>query len=81
MKWFGNPWPSDELRAAVCEDDRDRVPPPPPEEECGLCGKPIGENAQGVVVPHVEADRTSPWLSWVENRYIHLGCLLSNIGV
>lgn len=79
MKWFGSPWPSEELRAPVCEDDADRVPPPPPGEDCILCGQVIEEGAQGVMMPHLTADKTSPWISWYEARYSHLDCLISNV--
>src|SRR4030095_12564113 len=44
VKWFGSPWPSDECRAPVCEDDADRVDPPPAGEAGVLCG--------GVFPPH-----------------------------
>jgi len=79
MQWFGEPWPSAELRAPVCEDDAERVPPPPPGEECALCGNPIEAGSQGVVIPHITADRTSPWISWTEIRYNHIDCLISNV--
>lgn len=80
MQWFGEPWPSAELRAPVCEDDSLRVPPPPPGEECVLCGLDFKPDAQGVVMPHLAADKTSPWIQWSELRYTHLGCLLGNVG-
>jgi hypothetical protein len=73
-KWFGEPWPSAELRAPVCEDDADRVPPPPPGEECILCGTTFTEDAQGVVFPHF------PGVGEWAYRYSHIGCLMSNIG-
>ena len=80
MKWFGLPWPSEDLRASVCEDDRDRVPPPKPEEECPLCEKPIGENAQGVVLPHTFASDVMPGMFITENRYIHIDCMIRSVG-
>ena len=78
LKWFGSPWPDEEFRASVCEDDKDRVPLPAG-EVCAMCGNPLEPDAQGVVIPHMEADRTSPWLSWVENRYIHIDCMMRSI--
>lgn len=80
MNWFGEPWPSEELRAPVCEDDKDRVPPPPPGELCALCGNPIEEGARGVVIPHIEMLDASQGLSMTEIRYNHLGCLLGSVG-
>lgn len=74
MKWFGEPWPSAELRAPVCDDDALRVDPPPPGELCGLCDQGFWVGAQGVVIPHVTADLRA------EKRYCHIGCLVSNVG-
>jgi hypothetical protein len=74
MKWFGEPWPSAELRAPVCEDDAERVPPPPPGEICALCDEGFVPDAQGVKMPHIRT-----FLD-VELRYIHLDCLLGNVG-
>lgn len=75
MQWFGSPWPSEELRAPVCEDDADRAPNPRPGTLCVLCDREIEPGARGVVMPHLAADNMSAVL-----RYCHLGCLLSNVG-
>lgn len=80
MNWFGEPWPSAEFRAPVCEDDGMRVPPPPPGEMCILCGLPFEADARGIQMPHLKADETSPWIQWSEMRYSHLGCLIQNVG-
>jgi hypothetical protein len=74
VKWFGEPWPSADCRAPVCEDDADRVPPPPPGEECLLCGEGFAPDAQGVRMPHLMADRHA------EDRYTHIQCLIKNVG-
>jgi hypothetical protein len=74
VHWFGEPWPSAELRAAVCEDDTLRVPPPLPGELCVLCDEGFQSGAQGVRMPHITAD------GFTERRYCHLKCLLGNVG-
>ena len=74
MKWFGEPWPSAETRAPVCEDDADRVDPPPPGEECLFCGGFFASDAQGAVMPHLKADWTA------ELRFAHIQCLVKNVG-
>jgi hypothetical protein len=72
-KWFGEPWPSAELRAPVCEDEADRVPPPPPGEECVLCGRGFKPDAQGVAFPHF------PGVGDWQVRYSHIDCLIGNV--
>lgn len=72
-KWFGEPWPSAELRAPVCEDDADRVPPPPPGEECVLCGRGFKPGARGVLIPHF------PGVGEWAVRYSHISCLVGNV--
>lgn len=47
MFWFGEPWPSAELRASVCEDDGYRIGTPVG-ESCLLCGEAILQGHQGV---------------------------------
>jgi hypothetical protein len=78
-KWFGEPWPSAELRAPVCEDDADRVPPPPPGEECILCGRGFKPDAQGVVMPHMTASDIMPGMFITEIHYSHIDCLIGNV--
>ncbi|HJW01372.1 MAG TPA: hypothetical protein VJ617_19960 [Arthrobacter sp.] len=74
MNWFGEPWPSAELRAPVCEDDKLRIPSPPVWELCVLCNQPFAADARGVRMPHITAEL------WTVERYCHLGCLLGNVG-
>jgi hypothetical protein len=71
--WFGEPWPSAELRAPVCEDDAERVDPPPPGEECILCGHPFEAADRGIRMPHITAGLQR------ELRYSHIECLHSNV--
>lgn len=74
MNWFGEPWPSAELRAPVCDDDALRISGPPDGELCILCDKPFAADARGITMPHLTAS------GWTEGRYCHLECLLSNVG-
>lgn len=74
MNWFGDPWPRDEGRAPVCEDDALRVPVPEG-ERCTMCREPVTADDRGVVLPHMAADRS------VTQGFVHLGCLLGNVGV
>lgn len=77
MQWFGEPWPSDDMRAAVCEDDGERVPLPDG-QTCPMCEKLVEQGDQGVVIPHTFP---SGILMVTEIRYIHLGCLLMAVGL
>ncbi len=74
MKWFGEPWPSEEMRAPVCEDDALRVTAPPEGEECIFCGKGFGAGDQGVLMPHITENLL------LTEHYIHLDCLIGNVG-
>lgn len=79
MKWFGEPWPSEELRASVCEDDTQRIPVPVG-EECTLCTEEIMQNDRGVALGHLQVDEVNPHLTWIEQRYVHVDCLVKNVG-
>jgi len=79
MKWFGEPWPSAELRAAVCEDDAQRIPTPVG-EECTLCTQEIMQDDRGVALSHLQVDANEPHLTWIEQRYVHVDCLIQNVG-
>lgn len=72
--WFGSPWPSEDYRAPVCENDADRVDPPPAGEQCVFCEEGFPPDAQGLRFPHIDADRNTLM------RYAHLDCLLHNVG-
>ena len=73
MNWFGEPWPSAELRAPVCDDDALRIPAPEMWELCILCDKPFAADARGVRMSHLS-------IGGFEERYCHIECLLSNVG-
>ena len=72
MNWFGEPWPSPEFRAPVCEDDALRVPTPAA-EICMLCRQPVKPDDRGVVMPHIASD------GWTERHYNHIECLIRNV--
>jgi hypothetical protein len=74
VRWFGEPWPSAELRASVCQDDALRVPAPAVGESCPLCSKGFSSGHQGVVLPALEVDGSSNY------RFTHLGCLVASVG-
>jgi hypothetical protein len=48
--WFGEPWPSDEFRAGVCEEDELRVDPPAG-ERCVACSELFTDHDRGVATP------------------------------
>lgn len=56
--WFGEPWPSDRLRAPICEDDTMRVPVPAG-QTCIFCIEEIQPGDRGVLMPALAADGTS----------------------
>lgn len=68
-RWFGDPWPSAERRADVCDDDANRVPVPVG-EPCAQCHVLIQDTDRGVVLPGLDEDH-EPYES-----YWHLRCLL-----
>ena len=77
MKWFGEPWPSAELRAPVCEDDADRMPVPVG-EPCARCQRPFGARDRGVAIPFVTGG-----LDWeavqIQEIYHHIRCFLAGV--
>ena len=79
MKWFGEPWPSAELRAAVCEDDAMRIPTPVG-EECTLCTNEIMQDDRGVSLGHLSLDETDPTRTRIDRRYAHVDCLVRSVG-
>ena len=72
MKWFGNPWPSDELRAAVCEDDEQKIPVPLG-EECMFCQNLFEAEDQGVTMPHIS-------IGGPTTSSAHIDCLIRSVG-
>lgn len=76
MRWFGEPWPSAEHRAPVCEDDADRTDPPPEGERCLPCGEGFAPDAQGVLIPHIMEEPLSVYRLTARPAYYHLDCFL-----
>jgi hypothetical protein len=48
--WWGEPWPSAEVRADICDDDRFRIAVPVG-EPCMHCPEPIEAGDRGVTYP------------------------------
>lgn len=70
--WFGEPWPSANARASVCEDDRRRVEPPVG-RPCIWCSEPIHGLDRGVTMRSVTLDGD------VTREPMHLRCLLGHV--
>lgn len=76
--WWGDPWPSDKLRAPVCEDDALRVSVPVG-YDCTLCGEPIEAGDRGISMMGIDADgQTVPVQEHIECQMRHvMGCSAS----
>lgn len=48
VRWFGEAWPTPELRAPICDDDDYRIDTPT-DQFCIDCEEPIGGNDRGIV--------------------------------
>lgn len=70
--WFGEPWPSADYRAPICEDDNLRIPVPVG-EFCVWCQEPIVENDRGTCMMGMNADET-----W-QRMYAHIECGFMNV--
>ena len=75
MNWFGEPWPSAELRAPVCEDDAERIPTPV-DASCIWCGEAIALGDRGEAFPGI-VDAGGEWVT--EVKYAHAECQLRNV--
>lgn len=51
--WFGEPWPSESMRAEVCSSEDQRVQVPT-HKSCLYCDEPIAEGDRGMVMPAVK---------------------------
>jgi hypothetical protein len=76
VKWFGDPWPSDELRASVCESPNDRVGTPEG-EPCLWCDEPIAENDRGVILPVGDLDSDGRFFTTI--RPCHIECNVRSV--
>jgi hypothetical protein len=78
MKWFGPDW-----GASVCRTTPQVLTP---SGNCTNCGEPIEQGNQGFVMPHVVLDGVDlstikeGSLMRVEERPVHLECLLLHVG-
>jgi hypothetical protein len=73
--WWGEPWPSDELRAAICEDDAQRIDIPVG-YPCALCDLLIEDYDRGITMMGIDADgKAYPVQEHIECQMRHvMGC-------
>lgn len=72
VRWFGEPWPSADFRAGVCEDDAHLVTPPPG-TRCAMCDQELDAADRGVSYPELHVDAPPAWV------FTHLACFLADI--
>jgi hypothetical protein len=85
IRWFGKPWPQEEVRAPICDDDALRVDTPAG-ELCLLCDEPIREGDRGVVMSaaFIEPNEHVFWLSVDGGNYRpvcaeHIDCHIAHV--
>lgn len=76
--WFGEPWPSAELRAPVCEDDNRRIPVPVG-GVCYLCDELIDDTDRGVAIPSVVTDKATGEPMPSQLVHSHIECHLRSV--
>lgn len=76
MGWWGEPWPSEHLRAPVCEDDSERVPVPVG-LPCLACRELIREGERGTVTSAL-VDGEGGWPE-ATAAPIHVECSLRTV--
>lgn len=74
--WFGEPWPSADERAPVCEDDKQRVPVPVG-HACLFCTVEIHDGDQGSYVGRL-ADGPDGWVV-ASTDPVHRECQLRTV--
>lgn len=72
MNWFGEPWPSADLRAPICENDAERVETPVG-DVCLLCEELIEEGDRGILMNTITAGPT------VHVRPVHMECEVRSV--
>ena len=77
MFWFGEPWPSSELRASICEEDKYRIETPVG-ELCLLCGEAIETWAQGIQYGFIVDGTTSNPAASL-GPYAHIECQFRSV--
>jgi hypothetical protein len=84
VRWFGEPWPSSEQRAPICEDEEFHRPAPAG-QRCAHCGLVIHEGDQGVIMAWgaskflAGAATTDDRSFWLDDHLVcaeHLECFL-----
>lgn len=70
--WWGRPWPREDYRAEICEDDALRVAVPVG-YACSLCGVPIEEYDRGISMGGIGAD------GQFEHVQQHIECSMRNV--
>lgn len=69
MHWFGTAWPAPGWPAAVCEDERMRVPVPVG-EICLYCGEAVSPDDSGIMSGYVEVLPTGEWVSSIRPQHV-----------
>jgi hypothetical protein len=72
VRWFGEPWPSEEKRAPVCSSDENRIEIPIG-EHCERCEHSILPVHQGLRVRAATGHRRPRYV------YYHAPCMLANV--
>jgi hypothetical protein len=81
VRWFGEPWPSELLRAPVCEDDARRIETPVG-QICIECLEPIGKEDQGVVMLGIGIEQRFEIILGARRHEVcaeHLECFLLGV--
>jgi hypothetical protein len=79
VRWFGEPWPSAEERASICEDDKFMVKTPVG-RICVVCEKPIVEGERGVMMgssPDLDHSFRYDLGSYFDVCVEHIDCLIA----
>lgn len=71
--WFGEPWPREDYRAAVCENDALRIRVPVG-LDCYMCETTIVASDRGTAMAGIGAD--GEWSP--EPMFAHIECLMRN---
>lgn len=73
VHWFGEPWPTPEQRAPICEDPLYRIETPVPPARCVQCGQMFIPSDQGVRISFLSEDPTQEW------AYYHIRCFMEMV--
>lgn len=70
-RWFGEPWPSADRRAPICDDDAERIAVPVG-EPCLWCTEAIAATDRGVTMPYLSE-------TGAVVVYIHIECHVRSV--